>query len=250
MAVTLPDIAKVETAIVEMTNTFRRENRLGEVRVNPKLTEAARSYASYLARSGSFSHSADGRSPAERTRVTGYQFCLVAENLSLNLDSRGFETHRLAADAIDGWKRSPGHRRNMLAEHVTEIGVGVARASDKEQYLSVQVFARPDSLRYTFVIRNQSAATVRYGIDDAATEVRAGFEVRHTACKPINLSFIDARSGAASRKIDGRFETREGDVYTVSGEGLGEIVVDYARASQTVSQTNGNPATTGAIRTP
>jgi len=29
---TLPDLPKTETAIVEMTNAFRRESRLGEVR--------------------------------------------------------------------------------------------------------------------------------------------------------------------------------------------------------------------------
>lgn len=244
MAVTLPDIAKVEVAIVEMTNTFRRENRLGEVRVNPKLTEAARAYASYLARTGSFSHSADGRSPAERTRITGYQDCLVAENLSLNLDSRGFQTRQLAFDAIEGWKRSPGHRRNLLAEHVTEIGVGVARASDKEQYLSVQVLARPESLSYSFVIRNQSAANVRYALNGRAMEAGSGYELRHTACAPTEINLIEARAGTAARKLNGQFETRDGDIYTVSGEGLGDIVVDHARGDQTSS------LTTGSVRTP
>ena len=249
MAATLPDIAKVEITIVEMTNVFRRENKLGEVRLNPKLTETARAYAAYLARTGSFSHTADGRSPADRVKITGYTYCLVGENLSLNLDSRGFETRQLASDAVEGWKRSPGHRKNMLAEHVTEIGVGIAKAADKEQYLSVQVFGRPDSLKYTFVIRNQSGASVRYGIDEAPTEVKPGYEVRHTACRPTRLQFVEARSGIVGRMLESRFETRDGDIFTVRGEATADVVVDYTRGGQTLSQTTGSQ-TTGSIRTP
>jgi hypothetical protein len=237
MGVTLPDIAKVEVAIVELTNAFRRENQLGDVRPNARLNETARAYAGFLARSGTFSHTADGRSPSDRVKSSGYSFCLIAENLSLNLDSRGFETRQLATDAVEGWKKSPGHRRNMLAEHVTEIGVGVVRSPDKEQYLSVQVFGRPDSLRYTFVIRNQSAAALNYAIDETPTEVKPGYEVRHTACKPTKLKFTSARLGETARTIDGRYETRAGDIFTVSGTTIGGIAVDYVRAGQTVSQT-------------
>jgi uncharacterized protein YegP (UPF0339 family) len=235
MAATVPDIAKVEVAIVELTNTFRRENRLGEVRPNIRLTETARAYAAFLARTGAFSHSADGRSPADRIKTGGYQFCLVAENLSLNLDSRGFETRQLATDAVEGWKRSPGHRRNMLAEHVTEIGVGVARASDKEQYLSVQVFGRPDSLKYTFVIRNQSQSIVAYAIDDAGTEVRAGYEVRHTACKPTNVTFTERRINGTAKPMKSRYETRAGDIFTLRGQPNGDIDVDHVGAGQALS---------------
>lgn len=46
----LPDIPQVEIAIVEMTNAFRRENKLGEVKINANLSKAARDYAAYLAR--------------------------------------------------------------------------------------------------------------------------------------------------------------------------------------------------------
>lgn len=236
MGALVPDIAKVETAIIDLTNAFRRENRLGEVRANARLTEVARAFAEHLARTETFSHSADGRTPAERVKRSGYAFCLVAENLSLNLDSRGFETRQLATDAVEGWKRSPGHRKNLLTQHVTEIGVGVARSPTKEQYLSVQVFGRPDSHRYSFLIRNQSNATVRYRIDEAAADVRPGYEVRHTVCKPIELEFVEARDRTAAKPLTARFETRDGDAFSLKSLADGTVTVEHERAPTSLSQ--------------
>ena len=142
---TLPDLPQTEIAIVEMTNAFRKESRLGEVKPNAALTAAARAFAEYLAKTGKFAHEADGRQPAQRAEAAGYRYCLVAENLAMNLDSRGFETRALARAAVEGWKNSPGHRANMLQPTVTEIGVAVARAPDKDpKFISVQLFGRPE----------------------------------------------------------------------------------------------------------
>jgi uncharacterized protein YkwD len=43
---------------------------------------------------------------------------------------------------VEGWKRSPGHRRNLLAREATQTGVAVAR-SDQGYYYAVQLFGRP-----------------------------------------------------------------------------------------------------------
>ena len=55
---TLPDLPQTEIAIVEMTNAFRKESRLGEVKPNAALTAAARAFAEYLAKTGKFAHEA------------------------------------------------------------------------------------------------------------------------------------------------------------------------------------------------
>ena len=141
---TLPDLPQTEMAIVELTNAFRKESRLGEVKPNAALSAAARAFAAYLAKTGKFAHEADGRQPAQRAEAAGYRYCLVAENLAMNLDSRGFETRALASAAVEGWKNSPGHRANMLQRGATEIGVAIARAPDKDpKFISVQLFGRP-----------------------------------------------------------------------------------------------------------
>ena len=157
----LPDIAKAEIAIVEITNDYRHKNNLGPVKPDTKLTNAARAYATYLAWTGKFAHDADGRQHSERARSAGYQFCYVAENLALNQSSVGFETRDLALRMVEGWINSPGHRRNLLAEHATDTAVAIARAPDKDpKFIAVQLFARPRSLAFKFQISNSTSAPV------------------------------------------------------------------------------------------
>src|SRR5262245_66507113 len=88
----LPDLPQTEIAIVALTNAFRKQHQLGELKPNVALTAAARAFAAYLGRTGKFAHEADGREPHQRAEAQGYRYCLVAENLAFNLDSRGFES--------------------------------------------------------------------------------------------------------------------------------------------------------------
>ena len=70
-----PDLPAVEVAIVAETNVFRRQLKLKQLKRNSKLDLAARNFAKYLARTGKFSHTADGRRPADRIAATGYRYC-------------------------------------------------------------------------------------------------------------------------------------------------------------------------------
>jgi hypothetical protein len=229
MTVIVPDLPKAEAAIVEMTNAFRRENRLAEVAANAKLSQTAKAFAEFLAKSNLFSHTADGRQPADRIKSGGYTYCQVAENLALNFDSRGFETRQLAGEAIDGWKKSPGHRKNMLAPHVTEIGVGIAKAKSEEKYLSVQLFGRPDSLKYEFRINNLASATVSYAFGDAKHTLEPSYSVRHTSCLPGEVVMEQARSGQTRRTLNARYQARNGDVFVVRGATPADVAVEVTR---------------------
>jgi cysteine-rich secretory family protein len=221
---TLPDLPQTEIAILEMTNAFRKESKLGEVKPNAALTAAARAFAEYLAKTGKFAHEADGRQPAQRALAQGYRFCLVAENLAMNLDSRGFETRALARDAVEGWKNSPGHRANMLQPTVTEIGVAVARAPDHDpKFISVQLFGRPEALKVEFRIENRAGTAVRYALGEETHTLPARGIVTHTNCDPEQLTFDKA--GAALQ----RFAPRNGDRFVVRSGAGGAIAVDVER---------------------
>jgi hypothetical protein len=221
---TLPDLPQTEMAILEMTNAFRRESKLGEVKTNPALTAAARAFAEYLARTGKFAHEADGRQPAQRAEASGYRYCLVAENLAMNLDSRGFEAGALAGAAVEGWKNSPGHRANMLQPTVTEIGVAIARAPDRDpKFISVQLFGRPESLKVEFRIENQAGAEVRYALGEETHTLPARAIVTHTSCDPEQLTFQKA---AAAMQ---RFAPRSGDRFVVRSRAGAALVVDLER---------------------
>lgn len=136
------DIPAVERAIVEGTNRFRHEQGVGAVRPDSTLDRTAREFAAYLARTDRFDHEADGRTPAIRARAHGYDYCLVAENIAYQFDSRGFSTSALAQGLVQGWKDSPGHRRNMLDARVIDTGVAVVQSRHSGRFYAVQMFGR------------------------------------------------------------------------------------------------------------
>ncbi len=215
-----PDLPQVEIAIVEMTNAARKQHGLGEVVPEPKLTAAARGYARFLATSTKFSHTADGRHPSDRAEAAGYQACFVSENLSSNLDTRGFETRQLAREAVQGWLNSPSHRKNLLDEHVVDIGVAVAKTPGKERYVSVQMFGRPYDRAYQFRINNASGQTVTYQFLGETYEIKPRYTTRHTECLPGEIAFREPSSNG----IMARYQARDGDIFVLRRRTSGVIV--------------------------
>lgn len=236
MPIALPDLPEAEVAIVEMTNAFRAENRLGAVTQSPRLQAAAKSFADYLARTGSFAHTADGRQPAERATAAGYQYCIVSENLALHQSNRGFETTDLAARAVDGWKNSPPHRANLLQPHVTETGIGIARSGDAEpKFLTVQLFGRPSSFKYSIAIENISGTTVTYMIDEQKNTIVDAMRVTHTACVPHELTFDIG-------KVTSKYQARDGEVFVIARGPDGKVHVDLEKPKPAAAATPTAPS--------
>ena len=219
-----PDLPKVEAAIIELTNVFRREQGLAAVQPNVVLRKAAEDFARYLARTSTFSHTADGRQPGDRAKAGGYDFCLVAENLASNLDSRGFETRQLARDAVEGWKNSPGHRRNMVEPNVTEIAVAVAKAPGAEKYLSVQLFGRPASAKYQFVVANTATVPVAYSFAGRAFDIEPHRVITHTECVPGKLTFVSAGGWLAKQTLNLVMPVKNGASFLIEASKDGKSV--------------------------
>ena len=210
MPAILPDMPTVETVILDLTNAYRKEHQLQDVRPDAQLAKVARAYAGYLAQTGTFSHTADGRQAGDRVTAVGYQWCQVAENLSMHEDSRGFESRDLAEKMVKGWIGSPGHRQNMLSPGATQIGVGVAQAPGPyPKYVSVQVFARPKSLEYEFKVSNSTDVAVSYSFGGETHEARPHFIITHSSCMPSELRF----TGAGGVPLSVSYEAMNGLVY-------------------------------------
>ena len=220
-----PDLPKVEAAIVELTNAFRKEQGLGEVHPNAVLRKAAEDFARYLARTDTFSHTADSRQPADRAKAAGYDYCMIAENLASNLDSRGFETRQLARDAVEGWKGSPGHRKNMTQPHATETAVAVAKAPGEEKYLSVQLFGRPAALRYEFRVKNTSEIPVAYTLGERSFTIDGRRTITHTECSPGRLSFVSAGSWLSKQTLSAAYAIKAGGTYLIEPQRQGKGLV-------------------------
>ena len=140
-----PDLSSVERLILERTNQYRSSEGARRVAVDGRLARAARDFAMYMADTERYGHEADGRKPSQRVKVHGYRYCVVSENISYQYSSEDFGTAELASRYFEGWKKSPGHRRNMLEASVTDTAVAVARSARSGRYYAVQMFARPRS---------------------------------------------------------------------------------------------------------
>jgi hypothetical protein len=227
MAALVPDLPKVEQHIVEMTNQIRREQKLSTLKLNAMLVKAARAYAETLARSGKFSHTADGRSPAERAENAGYKFCAIAENLAMDRDNKGFATGDLAIQAIAGWMNSPSHRANIMMASATEIGAGVARAPGPvPKFISVELFGRPASDSVKFEIVNSSRAGVSYTFEGKTHDLKPRMSIVQSSCTPGELMFSKPGGFFSSASEIARLPAQNGKLYTLKSSVGGGVMVD------------------------
>ena len=97
-------------------SAYRRQHGLSGVTVDPGLTAIASQQAHAMARAGVLSHSVGG---SFASRVGG-GYGMAAENIAAGT--------RDLSSTIEMWKRSSGHRANLLKGGVTRIGIASAHA--------------------------------------------------------------------------------------------------------------------------
>jgi len=124
----------VESSVITRTNAERKVAGLRPLIESQQLNEAARRHAADMARRSKLSHELDGKTAADRVKAAGFEFRTVGENIAWNQPT--------PKAAVDDWMKSRGHRRNLLGEELTHIGVGMATNGKGEPYW-VQVFATP-----------------------------------------------------------------------------------------------------------
>jgi uncharacterized protein YkwD len=107
-------------------NVERARHKLRPLRLNRKLTAAARRHSRAMARQRFFSHnSRNGASFVDRIRRTGYltgvHSWTVGENIAYGSGNRS--TPRAIGTA---WMNSPPHRANVLSPSFRALGIGIA----------------------------------------------------------------------------------------------------------------------------
>ncbi len=221
-----PDPAKVKEQIVTATNQFRRQEKRGELKVNAQLAQAAQAFAEYMARTDKFSHEADGKKPADRVTAAGYKYCIVAENIAYDFNSAGFSTEELAQGLMDGWKKSPGHRKNLLDPDLSEIGVGLAQSSKTGRYYAVQDFGRPKSEEVKFKLTNQTGEAVKYTLDGKTYSIQPRYIVTHEICRPADLQFQQPGQDKMSGEARVLVRPVNGGSYVIRKTDAGRYKVD------------------------
>lgn len=126
-------ISQLESHMVDLVNKDRAKHGRASLSDNSRLSDLARNYAEYLLKTGTFSHTADGRDPMQRAKAAG-----IGGGLSENLafQTRGIKTDTKCVDDAENLFMSeppdvgpphPNHRWNILWSDARSIGIGMAR---------------------------------------------------------------------------------------------------------------------------
>jgi uncharacterized protein YkwD len=111
-------------AAASMLSGYRANNGLPAVTIDPELMKLADAQARAMAAHDKLDHNVI-RDFGERLDVAGYKSKVAAENIGA-----GYHT---LAEAFSGWRDSPPHRRNMLLDGASRIGIAAAY-SPKSKY--------------------------------------------------------------------------------------------------------------------
>jgi uncharacterized protein YkwD len=128
------ELSKEERTLLELTNAERKKKELPPLKPSPLLFKVARAHAANMAKHEKMAHDLDDKNPFQRLKEAGYKYAFAGENVAAGLDD--------LAEIMKGWMESEFHRKNILSEKFTEIGLGIARDKKGEPYLA-QVFGKP-----------------------------------------------------------------------------------------------------------
>jgi uncharacterized protein YkwD len=183
-----PDLQDVVKRLLSHTHAFRQQEGRPPVVTNAQLTATAQDFAAFMARTGQFSHTADGQTPEARAQAHGYDPCLLAENIASQQNPAGFTAEALAQGFFEGWQASPDHRQNLLDPAVTETGVGVAQSEQAGTYYAAQLFGRPTSQQIEFQITNTSDVAIQYTIDGQTVSLPPQATHTHQQCRSAEVT--------------------------------------------------------------
>lgn len=132
---------EVAARIFALCNATRQNRGRSRLKRHLLLGEAAHGHAKRMLQTGQFSHTAGGTRLTRRVAATGYRYRRISENIAW-ISRRNANAAAIAQALHEMWMNSPGHRRNILDQRVSHIGIGVARAGAKTY--AVQIFGQPE----------------------------------------------------------------------------------------------------------
>jgi uncharacterized protein YkwD len=133
-----PEPSEAAAALLAAANRARQAAGLSALQDEPRLDRAAQGWAEFCARAGTLSHFG----PAGTVNADPWARALAAGFPATyqNLNENAASGQRSAAEAMQDWLQSPGHRANLLNPKWIHVGGGMATAADGTMYW-VQDFA-------------------------------------------------------------------------------------------------------------
>lgn len=121
------DIRSLETEVIRLVNGERARLGIPALTENSELSRIARIKSEDFVKNNYFSHTSPTYgTPFDMLRSFGITFTAAAENIASG--------QRTAAEVMNTWMNSSGHRANILSSTYNQIGVGVAKDNNGKLY--------------------------------------------------------------------------------------------------------------------
>ncbi|WP_100408178.1 SafA/ExsA family spore coat assembly protein [Bacillus solitudinis] len=129
------NVKSLEQQVLNLTNKERANYGLKPLRANWELARVARYKSADMRDKRYFSHTSPTYgSPFDMMRNFGVRYSSAAENIAMG--------QQTPEQVVKDWMNSEGHRKNILSQNVTELGVGYAQGGSGRHYWT-QLFRRP-----------------------------------------------------------------------------------------------------------
>ena len=113
--------------VLELVNEERAKEGVKPLSLDKDLCAVAALHSEDMAARNFFSHeNPDGASPFDRMKAYGIAFRTAAENIAAGQTT--------PEQVMDSWMNSPGHRKNILNNAYSKIGIGIARGGEYGVY--------------------------------------------------------------------------------------------------------------------
>ncbi|WP_424888755.1 CAP domain-containing protein [Streptomyces sp. XH2] len=120
-------LARLTAEVAALTNAERAAAGLRPLAADHRLAAAAQAHSDDMVARDFYAHtSPEGTEPWDRARAAGAPHPGIGENIACG--------QRSAAEVVQGWMDSPGHRANILKPDFAYIGVGYATGSRAGTY--------------------------------------------------------------------------------------------------------------------
>ena len=113
---------QAEQQLLQMLNLERARAGLPSLKVDDRLTQAARAHSVRMARAKQLSHQLPDEPPLSKR--------LAATNIRFNADAENVAYDYSLQAAHEGLMQSPRHRDNILSPGYNAVGIGVLRSGD------------------------------------------------------------------------------------------------------------------------
>lgn len=128
------EFAAMEESVHQQVNQYRQSRNLPPLKLDARISEESRIHSQAMA-SGEVPFSHNGFEGRVKAIAKSISYRKAAENLAYNM---GYS--KPVEQAVEGWIKSPGHRKNMEGDFDT-TGVGITKNAKGEYYFT-QIFIK------------------------------------------------------------------------------------------------------------